>query len=137
MTSYSSHGFYVEAGGARCYVPLHGLAEPMPRSAKEVVRKGNSYNWIVTAFDSTRRGIELALVGTPAALQFAATGVPRTAFVRRRRPDGRSLWRRRLPRLRNRADASRAGAANPVPMPLRWLKSAAIADAASDVAAGR
>ncbi len=75
VSSYSSHGFYVEAAGARCYVPLSGLAEPMPRSAKEVVRKGNSYNWIVTAFDSTRRGIELALVGTPAAEHFAATGV--------------------------------------------------------------
>ena len=72
--SYSSHGFYVEAAGARCYVPLSGLAEPMPRSAKEVVRKGASYQWVVTAFDSARRGIELALLGTPAALAYAAGG---------------------------------------------------------------
>ena len=74
VASYSSHGFYVEAAGARCYVPLSGLAEPMPRSAKEVVRRGATYQWVVTAFDSARRGIELALIGTPAALAFATGG---------------------------------------------------------------
>lgn len=67
VSTYSSHGFYVDAAGARCYVPLSGLATPMPRSAKEVVRKGESYRYVVTAFDSARRGIELALIGTPGA----------------------------------------------------------------------
>jgi hypothetical protein len=67
VDDYSSHGFYVTAGGARCYVPLSGLAEPMPRSAKEIVRRGETRNFLVKAFDAVRRGVELALVGTPAA----------------------------------------------------------------------
>jgi S1 RNA binding domain/Zc3h12a-like Ribonuclease NYN domain len=67
VDDYSSHGFYVTAGGARCYVPLSGLADPMPRSAKEVVRRGETRNFLVKAFDAVRRGVELALVGTPAA----------------------------------------------------------------------
>ncbi len=68
VDSYSSHGFYVLAAGARCYVPLLGLAETMPRSAKEVVQRGEEHQWIVRSFDPPRRGIELALVGTPGAL---------------------------------------------------------------------
>ena len=71
VSMYSSHGFYVDAAEARCYVPLSGLATPTPRSAKEVVRRGDSYRWVVTAFESSRRGIELALVGSPAADEFA------------------------------------------------------------------
>ena len=67
VESYSSHGMYVTAGGARCYVPFSGLADPMPRSAKEVVRKGEVRRWVVKSFDAPRRGIELALVGTPGA----------------------------------------------------------------------
>ncbi len=67
VDDYSSHGFYVTSGGARCYVPLSGLAEPTPRSAKEVVRRGETRNFIVKAFDAARRGIELALVGSPSA----------------------------------------------------------------------
>ena len=67
VDTYSSHGMYVSAGGARCYVPFSGLADPMPRSAKEVVRKGEIRRWVVKAFDAPRRGIELALIGTPGA----------------------------------------------------------------------
>ena len=75
VEDYASHGFYVTAGGARCYVPLSGLAEPMPRSAKEVVRRGETQHFIVKAFDAVRRGIELALVGTPGAGAVAPTTV--------------------------------------------------------------
>jgi Zc3h12a-like Ribonuclease NYN domain/S1 RNA binding domain len=67
IDNYSSHGFYVTVGEARGYVPLAGLAIPMPRSAKEVVRRGETHRFVVASFDSARRGIELALVGTPAA----------------------------------------------------------------------
>lgn len=67
VDTYSSHGMYVSAGGARCYVPFSGLADPMPRSAKEVVRKGEIRRWVVKSFDAPRRGIELALIGTPGA----------------------------------------------------------------------
>ncbi len=67
IESYSSHGFYVTVAGARGYSPLHGLADPMPKSAKEVVRRGETHSFIVASFDAERRGIQLALIGSPAA----------------------------------------------------------------------
>ena len=68
VETYASHGFYVTVGEARGYVPLRGAAEPMPRSARDVARKGDEYTFIVRAFDAERRGIELAMPGSPAAL---------------------------------------------------------------------
>ena len=76
VDTYSSHGMYVSAGGARCYVPFSGLADPMPRSAKEVVRKGEIRRWVVKSFDAPRRGIELALIGTPGAVMLDAAATP-------------------------------------------------------------
>ena len=72
VETYSSHGFYVTAAAARCYVQLSGVSVPAPRSAKEVVRKGESRTFVVVGFDNERRGIELALEGTLSAA--SATG---------------------------------------------------------------
>lgn len=63
VLEYSSHGAFVEADGARCYVPLSAMGEPPPRRAREVVFKGESRPFVVQAFDPQRRGIELALPG--------------------------------------------------------------------------
>jgi Zc3h12a-like ribonuclease protein/S1 RNA binding family protein len=63
VDSFTSHGAFVVADGARCYVPLTALAEPPPRSAKEVLTKGETRTFVVQAFDPPRRGIELALPG--------------------------------------------------------------------------
>ena len=63
VLEYSSHGAFVEADGARCYVPLSAMGEPPPRRAREVVFKGESRSFVVQAFDPQRRGIELALPG--------------------------------------------------------------------------
>ena len=63
VLEYSSHGAFVEADGARCYVPLSAMADPPPRRAREVVFKGESRTFVVQAFDPQRRGIELALPG--------------------------------------------------------------------------
>ncbi len=82
VESYSSHGFYVTAAGARAYVPLAGLAIPMPRSAKEVVRRGEMHSFVVCSFDTARRGIELALVGTPAAEELGEIAEPAPAGKR-------------------------------------------------------
>ena len=86
VDDYSSHGFYVTAGGARCYVPLSGLAEPTPRSAKEVVRRGETRNFIVKAFDAARRGIELALVGSPSAGGVGGTAAPAASGADEKKP---------------------------------------------------
>ena len=63
VLEYSSHGAFVEADGARCYVPLSAMGDPPPRRAREVVFKGESRPYVVQAFDPQRRGIELALPG--------------------------------------------------------------------------
>jgi hypothetical protein len=66
---FSSHGAYVMSGAARGYVPLRNLGDPAPRSAKELLRVGESRRFVVVAVDPPRRGIDLALPGvvTPAA----------------------------------------------------------------------
>ncbi len=67
VESYASHGFYVSFGDARGYVPLRGAAPEMPRSARDVARKGDTMTFVVRSFDAERRGIELAIPGSPAA----------------------------------------------------------------------
>jgi hypothetical protein len=53
----------VLAGDARGYVPLRNLAQPAPRSAREVLNLGERRRFVVTAIDPPRRGIDLALPG--------------------------------------------------------------------------
>jgi S1 RNA binding domain len=62
-SEYSSHGAFVEADGAKCYIPLSAMGDPPPRRAREVVTKGQPVTFVVQAFDPQRRGIELALPG--------------------------------------------------------------------------
>jgi|GEM_PF-141150 len=63
VEEFSSHGAYISAGGARCYLPLSAMGNPPPRSAREVLRKGEARTFTVQAFDPMRRGVELALPG--------------------------------------------------------------------------
>jgi hypothetical protein len=63
---FASHGAYIRAGGARCYLGLKFMGEPAPRSAKDVLNLGESRMFAVHAFDTPRRGIDLALVAGPA-----------------------------------------------------------------------
>jgi hypothetical protein len=63
VDEFSSHGAFISVDGARCYVPLSAMSEVPPRSAREVLRKGERRVFVVQAFDAMRRGIELALPG--------------------------------------------------------------------------
>ena len=60
---FSSHGAYVIVAGAQGYVPLRLMADPPPRSAREVLAVGESRTFVVESFDSPRRSIDLALPG--------------------------------------------------------------------------
>src|SRR5262245_60025421 len=60
---FSSHGAYVLVGEARAYVPLRNLASPAPRSAKGLLRVGETERFVVVAIDPPRRGIDLAVPG--------------------------------------------------------------------------
>ncbi len=61
VESFSSHGAVVRFGEVHCYVPLSNLGSPPPKSAREVLRKGDTCTFVVTALDPYRRGVELAL----------------------------------------------------------------------------
>ena len=73
---FASHGAYVLADGARCYLPLKSLGDPAPRSAREVLSFGETYTFVVQAFDTPRRGVDLTMpdVGRGAAGVPAAEG---------------------------------------------------------------
>jgi hypothetical protein len=61
VEGFTSHGAIVMVGDVRCYVPLSGLAQPAPRSAREVLTRGEARTFVVTALDPARRGVELAV----------------------------------------------------------------------------
>ena len=61
VESFTSHGAVVRVGDMRCYVPLSGLGDPPPRSARAVLRRAELREFVLTALDPQRRGVELAL----------------------------------------------------------------------------
>ena len=61
VVEFSSHGAYVMVGAARCYVPLKAMGNPAPRSAREVLAVGERRSFVVQSFDTSHRGIDLAL----------------------------------------------------------------------------
>ncbi|CAN5420896.1 hypothetical protein BH10ACT1_BH10ACT1_10660 [soil metagenome] len=60
---FSSHGAYAVSDGAQCYIPLKAMADPAPTKAREVLTVGEVRTFVVTAFDTPRRGIDVALPG--------------------------------------------------------------------------
>ena len=60
---FSSHGAFVTVDGTTCYVPLTAMGTPPPRAAREVMKKGETREFVVQALDAQRRGVELAVPG--------------------------------------------------------------------------
>lgn len=63
VESYSSHGAYVLADGARCYIPLRYMASPAPRAARDVLKLGQTFTFVVVNFNPGRRSVDVALPG--------------------------------------------------------------------------
>jgi len=59
---YASHGAYVVAGGASCYVPLKSMGSPPPVRARDLLDVGGAHRFRVEGIDTPRRGIDLSLV---------------------------------------------------------------------------
>ncbi len=72
VQSYTSHGAVVMMGNAQGYVPLANLADPPPRSAREILKRGEHRKFVVKALDPMRRGVELALPGVAASREHRA-----------------------------------------------------------------
>jgi hypothetical protein len=76
VDAYSSHGAYITIGDTevRGYVPLRLMADPTPRSAKSVMKIGESVTVVVVSFAPARRSIDCALPDLAAdAIVAAAT----------------------------------------------------------------
>jgi hypothetical protein len=69
VVEFSSHGAYVQVGEVRCYAPLKLLGDPPPRSAREVLNRGEQQEFVVQAIHAARRGIDLALPGVAAVVE--------------------------------------------------------------------
>jgi len=76
VESYSSHGAYVTLGEARGYVPLRLMADPVPRSAREVMKMGDEVALVVVSFNATRRSIDLCVPGMEPAEVKALAAAP-------------------------------------------------------------
>ena len=63
VEQFSSHGAYARVGPVQAYLPLKYLANPAPRSAKQVLRLGETRDFVVVSVDATRRGVDLAVPG--------------------------------------------------------------------------
>ncbi|HSH22444.1 MAG TPA: S1 RNA-binding domain-containing protein, partial [Acidimicrobiales bacterium] len=63
VVSFTSHGAFVQVGGARCYLALKFMGDPPPKSARDVLARGEVRSFVVQALDAPRRGIDLALPG--------------------------------------------------------------------------
>ena len=106
VESYSSHGAYVTLGEARGYVPLRLMAEPAPRSAREMMKLGHEVELVVVSFNATRRSIDLCVPGMEPAEVKALAAAPA--------PAKRSRKKAAAP-VSAPAEAAAEGAAEPTP----------------------
>ena len=114
VESFTSHGAFVTANGARCYVPLTGLGDPPPRSAKEVLNRGEPRTFVVQALDPPRRGIELAL---PEVARVA--GVPTEETVEAEIAETPRPARKRSPAKKKAAPAKKKAPAKKAEAPAK------------------
>ncbi len=66
VTAFTSHGAMVDVplpGGEllHCYIPLSRLADPPPRRAREVLRRGERRMFVLVGLDPARRAAELGI----------------------------------------------------------------------------
>ena len=74
---YSSHGAYVLIDDVVAYVPLRLMADPAPRSAREIMGVGATVSLVVSSFTPAKRSIELAMPAMAPAPVAAAPVKPR------------------------------------------------------------
>lgn len=87
VESFTSHGAIVRYGEVQCYAPLSLLGNPAPKSAREVLRRGETRTFVLSALDPYRRGVELAIpeVASVSGRPTEETVAAEVGIVRRRR----------------------------------------------------
>ncbi len=85
VVEFSSHGAYVMVGEVRCYIALRNLGDPAPRSAREVLARGDLRTFVVHSLDGPRRGVDLTLPpGEPLPAAGSSSSIPTSGAARRR-----------------------------------------------------
>lgn len=127
---FSSHGAFVTVDETTCYVPLTAMGSPAPRAAREVMKKGETREFVVQALDAQRRGVELALPGFE-----RIGGSPTDETVRAEIRAEQQKARKKVaePAPKAAAKAAKKPAQRPVPTPSK--KQAATAAKAATSAA--
>ncbi|MGI9615521.1 MAG: NYN domain-containing protein [Acidimicrobiales bacterium] len=59
---FSSHGCYIRAAEAQCYLPSRAMGDPPPTRARDVVSQDQTVVVKVESLDANRRGINVVLV---------------------------------------------------------------------------
>ena len=98
VEQFSSHGAYILVDGTRCYVPLKAMAQPAPRSARDVLELGETREFVVVAIDTPRRGIDLSVPGVEVSDDDVDEAEPT--------PDPETKTSSRRPRGRSRSPAA-------------------------------
>jgi len=115
VEQFSSHGAFVTVRGTRCYIPLSLMADPAPRAAREVLKRGEVRTFVLRAFDAARRGVELALPGTPLPVGPVAEETA-AAAVGTEAPEADDAGTSPKPRRAKKA-AARSAEVAPAPVP--------------------
>ena len=110
VEAFTSHGAFVSVGNARCYIPLSAMADPPPRAAKEVLKRGETREFVIQALDPPRRGIELALPDV-AHVAGAPTEETVEAEIHERPKPGKAVKKAVVKRTRKKAAAPSVAAA--------------------------
>ena len=125
VESYSSHGAYVTIADARGYVPLRLMAEPTPRSARSMMKLGDTVDLVVVSFNATRRSIDLCVPGMePPEVKALAAAPARPAKRSRKKaapeaePEVAPATAAPAPAKRTRKKAAPAAEPEPLPPPV-------------------
>ncbi len=62
VEQFASHGCYVRADGAQCYLPSKAMGDPPPSRARDIVSQHQTVTVRVVSLDSDRRGVNVELV---------------------------------------------------------------------------
>ena len=102
VVEFSSHGAYVQVGAVRCYIPLKNMGTPPPRSARDVLERGETRSFVVQSIEAARRGIDLALPGFESSTKLAQSSGEAVAATTP--PSSSARPSRRRPRATSAAD---------------------------------
>ncbi len=79
VETFSSHGCYVRAAGAQCYLPSNSMGDPPPQKARDVVSRQQTVTVRVVSLDAERRGINVELIDVGAMVGDDASRQPNHA----------------------------------------------------------